>query len=134
MKRRWFLLAALSPLLHVGTAEAGTYLRTANLLIKAGASDANALREHLGDKEMAKVVQGVAAARLDIAGHIVVPSEVVQAHPHLLLVLENYERAAFVVADGKPDRYLVYIQRAQQEEAILRGVIKQLGFSLDDKK
>ena len=62
-----------------------------------------------------------------------VPKEVAQAHPHLLLVLENYERAAESAKDGNAQRFLIYQQRARDEEKILRGVLKQLGWSLPDK-
>jgi hypothetical protein len=55
---------------------------------------------------------------------------VVQAHPHLLLTLENYERSAYAATEGHAERFLIYQQRARDEEQVLRGVLRQLGWSL----
>jgi hypothetical protein len=63
-----------------------------------------------------------------------VPKEVVQAHPHLLLTLENYERAADAAVAGEADRFMIYCQRAQDEERTFRAVLKQLGWELPDPK
>jgi hypothetical protein len=59
-----------------------------------------------------------------------VPKEVAQAHPHLLLVLENCERAADAAKEGRVQRFMIYLQRAREEERTLRGVLKQLGWTL----
>jgi tRNA-2-methylthio-N6-dimethylallyladenosine synthase len=63
-----------------------------------------------------------------------VPKEVVQAHPHLLLTLENYERAADAAVAGEADRFMIYCQRAQDEERTFRAVLKQFGWELPDPK
>jgi hypothetical protein len=69
-------------------------------------------------------------ARLKAAELTSVPKEVVQAHPHLLLVLTNYERAADASENRETQRLLVYLERARDEERTLRSVLKQLGFPL----
>jgi hypothetical protein len=119
------LLAALP-------AHAGSYLDRAALLVRQAGHDADYLRARLSDLELAMVVKQIAAARVAAASRMQVPKEVAQAHPHVLLVLENYERAATAAADGKPQRFLVLQQRARDEERVLRGVLKQLGWSLPD--
>jgi hypothetical protein len=111
-------------------AHAGSYLDRAALLVKHASQDADYLRARLSDLELASVIKQIAAARVQAASRMQVPKEVAQAHPHLLLVLENYERAATAAADGRPQRFLVLQQRARDEERILRGVLKQLGWSL----
>lgn len=63
-----------------------------------------------------------------------VPKEVVLAHPHLLLMLEHYERAAAAAAEGDPPRYYELSRSAQDEEQLFRGVLKQLGWSLPPSK
>jgi hypothetical protein len=118
--------------LAAAPAFAGSYLDRAALLVHQASREADFLRAHLTDLELARVVQKVAAARLKAASKMQVPKEVAQAHPHLLLVLENYERAASAAADGKTQRFLILQQRARDEERTLRGVLKQLGWSLPE--
>jgi hypothetical protein len=71
-------------------------------------------------------------ARLDAANAMTVPKEVVQAHPHLLLVLEHYIQAAEAATRGEAERFVQYHQRALDEERAFRVVLKQLGWVLPD--
>ena len=112
------------------TAWAGSYLNRAALLLTQAGKDADYLRVRLGDRELCEVIHKLAVARVDAAGSMEVPKEVVQAHPHLLLVLENYERATAAAADGKTQQFVVYQLKAREEERTLRGVLKQLGWTL----
>jgi hypothetical protein len=133
--RRWLLaLAGLSPLLLVSLAEAGSYLNRAAMLVAQGSRESEYLRGRVNDKDLAELVHAVAAARLEAASRMNVPKEVVLAHPHLLLTLENYERSADAAVEAHNERFLIYQQRARDEEVILRGVLKQLGFALPDVK
>jgi len=133
--RRGFLaLAGLAPLLWVSSAEAGSYLSRAAMLVVQASRESEYLRGRVNDKDLAELVHQVASARLEAASRMNVPKEVVQAHPHLLLTLENYERSADAAVQGHNDRFLVYQQRARDEEVILRGVLKQLGWALPDFK
>lgn len=131
MNRRIFLgsLVAAS-LSYAFPAWAGSYLDRAALLVTQASSDADYLRARLSDKELARIIHAMAEARVTAATGMAVPKEVAQAHPHLLLVLENYERAAEAAKDGGSQRFLIYQQRARDEERVLRGVLKQLGFPL----
>jgi len=61
-----------------------------------------------------------------------VPKEVLLAHPHLLLVLENYVQSSEAATRGEAERYLQYHQRALDEERTFRTVLKQLGWVLPD--
>ena len=133
--RRWFLsLAGLSPLLVTSVAAAGSYLNRAAMLVALAARESEFLRGRVSDKDLAELVHAVAAARLEAASRMNVPKEVVLAHPHLLLTLENYERSADAAVEGQNEKFLVYQQRARDEEGILRGVLKQLGWALPDVK
>jgi hypothetical protein len=109
---------------------AGSYLDRAALLIAQAAHETDYLRTHLSDRELARVVDRVARARLRAAQEMEIPKEVAAAHPHLLLVLEAYERAVAAVVEGQTGRFLEYQQRARDEEGILRGVLKELGWTL----
>src|SRR5258706_3718724 len=133
-RRCLLALAGFSPLFIAGWAEAGSYLNRAAMLVSQASRESEYLRGRVNDKDLAELVHSVAVARLDAASRMNVPKEVVQAHPHLLLTLENYERSADAAVEGHNDRFLVYQQRARDEEGILRGVLKQLGWALPDLK
>lgn len=135
MKRRALLtLGCLAPLLFSSTAHAGSYLNRAALLVLQASRESEYLRGRVNDKDLAEVVHRVATARLEIASRMNVPKEVVMAHPHLLLTLENYERSAEAAVESKAERFLIYQQRARDEENVLRGVLKQLGWALPSIK
>lgn len=113
---------------------AGSYLNRAALLVSQAGADADYLRARITDRELAAVIHKLAVARVEAASSMEVPKEVAQAHPHLLLVLENYERAAESAREGQTQRFVIYQQRARDEERTLRGVLKQLGWSLPPVK
>jgi hypothetical protein len=133
--RRAFLatLALLACAFTHDVAWAGSYLDRLSLLVSAANNDSDYLRARLSDRELARVIHSVAEARAKAASTMAVPKEVAQAHPHLLLVLENHERAADAAEQGAAQRFLIYQQRARDEERVLRGVLKQLGFPLQQK-
>jgi hypothetical protein len=110
----------------------GTYLSRATLLIGGATREMSYLRARFSDKELARVVSRLAQARLDTASAMTVPKEVMQAHPHLLLVLENHVQAAEAATRGEGERFNVHFQRALDEERTFRAVLKQLGWVLPD--
>ena len=131
MNRRALLtLALFVPLLSTTSAHAGSYLNRAALLVVQASRESEYLRGRVNDKDLADLVYRVASARLEAASRMNVPKEVVMAHPHLLLTLENYERSAQAATESKAERFLIYQQRARDEENVLRGVLKQLGWGL----
>jgi hypothetical protein len=111
---------------------AGTYLNRAVLLLSGASREAVYLRARLGDKELARVTLRLASARLEAARSMTVPKEVEQAHPHLLLVLENYQQAAEAATLGESERFAIYHQRALDEERTFKAILKQLGWLLPD--
>jgi hypothetical protein len=125
------LLASLS---SAFPAHAGSYLNRSAFLVSGARREADTLRQRFGDKELARLAYRLAQARLQSAGTMMVPKEVVQAHPHLLLTLENYERAADAAVNGEGERFMIYCQRAQDEERTFRAVLRQLGWELPDAR
>lgn len=113
-------------------AVAGTYLNRAAMLLSGASREAAYLRARLGDKELARVTHRMAQARLDAARTMTVPKEVEQAHPHLLLVLENYLQATEAASLGELERFGIYHQRALDEERTFKAVLKQLGWILPE--
>jgi hypothetical protein len=125
----WAVVLALG-LLVAKTSLAGSYLDRAALLLAQAAHETNYVRTHLTDKELARMVEPVARARLKAAQEMQIPKEVAPAHPHLLLVLGAHERAVAAAVEGQVGRFLERLQRARDEEAILRSVLKELGWAL----
>lgn len=113
---------------------AGSYLDRVGLLVRQGRSEADYLEYRVGNRELAELVHKMALARLSAARDMSVPKEVTQAHPHILLMLENCERAADAAQSGESDRFTIYQRRARDEEQIFRSIMRQLGFPLEDEK
>lgn len=128
MKRWLSLLAALLCITHV--AWAGSYLDRTVLLINESHRAGAFLRQRTTDRELAKVIQQAAEARLHAAQNMAVPKEVVLMHPHVLIVLEHHERAASAAVEGDTQRCLIHELKADEEERVLRSVAEQLGWPL----
>jgi hypothetical protein len=122
------LLGAAAP------ARAGSYMDRAWLLIGESTRANDFLGKRLHDRELARLIGQAAEGRLSAAKETNVPSEVALAHPHLLLMLEHYERAASAAALGETDRYAQHSTAASEEEQLFRGVLRQLGWSLPPSK
>lgn len=108
----------------------GTYLAQAAALLEAAEIEGASLRKRPSDKELAKLIHRLSLARVEAAHQMPVPKEVVRAHPHLLLVLEAYERAADAALRGAGETFLVALARAREERRTFDAVLSQLGFTL----
>jgi hypothetical protein len=108
----------------------GSYLNRAALLIIESRDEAEILRKHLSDQELARVVLEICEGRLEAARGMLVPPEVRLAHPHLVIMLERYALAADAAVRGKPENFLSIERQARDEEQIFRSIVKQLGWDL----
>ena len=109
---------------------AAQYVDRVQLLVdQASRADAY-LARHLRDRELARLVQKEAEGRLVGARGTIVPKAVALAHPHLLLMLEHYERSSAAAAEGDVKEYYRQRSLAADEEQIFRGVLRQLGQKL----
>lgn len=135
MIRRAFLSTAIcgALLTAVGAAFGGSYLSRAAILLEAAELEGSALRRRLHDKDLARLTHRLATARIESAREMPVPKEVVRAHPHLLLVLEAYERAADAAVRGAHESFLVALARAREERRTFEAVLQQLGWTLKDR-
>lgn len=109
---------------------AGSYLERAALLIHESRTGSAFLRKRLTDMDSAKLVHALALARVRFATDMDVPPEVEQAHPHLLLMLENHERAAAAALDRRPEGFLKAQSLALDEEGLFHTVLKHLGWTV----
>jgi len=133
MKRiRTIAWACLFVACVVSPAWAGSYLDRAGLLLTEANRASHVMRTRLGDKEFLHMVHELSRARLDAASHMLVPKEITVAHPHLLMALENFERAADAAENREPQAFLVYLQKATEEERILRSIVERLGWTIPD--
>jgi hypothetical protein len=134
-QRRSFLKTSLAGLFVFSLSDrafGGSYLNRASVLLRGAELEARALRARFHDKELARVIHEVALARTRTAQEMTVPDEVKRAHPHLLLVLESYERAAEAAVRVNQKDFLVALSRARDEERIFVAILKQEGWTLPD--
>lgn len=130
-RRQWlFGIATLPCLVYAPPAWAGSYLDRAAMLVGVANLELGYLRRKLYDGELARTTQKLAAARLTAAQTMEVPAEVVQAHPHLLLMFEDCERAANAAVERNAEEFLKFQRAARDEEEHFRAILKQLGWQL----
>lgn len=132
MNRRVFLGAAAAAALALATrgAVAGSYLDRASLMLEEGKKEIGMVKTHSGDKELLLVAKTMTEARLKVARKMNVPAKVVDAHPHLMLVLENQDRALEALGQGNTKKYAECLINATDEERTFRNLIKDAGYSL----
>jgi hypothetical protein len=132
MERRSLLalLAGLPLFLTSRDGWSGSYLDRAALLLETSRTERDMVLPRYNDKELVRVVLGVAQARTRSAREMEVPKVVASAHPHLLLVLENSERAYAAALDSNHERFVEHILRARREDSTFRAIVKKLGYTL----
>jgi hypothetical protein len=123
-------LCAGGTVLYSGAAWGGSYLSRASLLLKGAELEARMLRARFHDKELARLTHRLALARTTAAQEMEIPDEVRRAHPHLLLVMESYERAAEGAVRANQKDFLVALARAREEGNIFVAILKQDGWEL----
>lgn len=121
------LIVAFSP-----AAWAGSYLDRAALLLDEAQKEGDLLMPHTNDKELCLVVRELAVARVRAARRMEVPLAVAKAHPHLLLVIENLERAADAAVEGNFKKFMEHLVVARAEDKLFRSILAELHYSLPD--
>jgi hypothetical protein len=112
------------------TAFASSYLRRASLLLDGSRRDRKMVRARRDDRELLLVVHRVAAARALSGRRMRVSKLAAAAHPHLLLVLENCERAYAAGLRDDGHKFVEHIERARSEDLTFRAIIERLGLRL----
>lgn len=126
------LVLAVSALLVALPAWAGSYLDRASLLLEEARREGDLLQPRTNDRELVLVIQALAEARVKAARKMECPAAVAKAHPHLLLVLENSERAAEAAVQGNFKKFMEHLTAARNEDRTFRAVIAQLGYTLPE--
>lgn len=126
------LFVTLATLGLIPIAWGGSYLDRAALMLDEARREGDMLQPRTNDKEMVLVVKTLAEARAKVGRKMEVPAAVVRAHPHMLLVLENYERAAEAADEGNFKKFMEHLNTARDEEKTFRALIRELGYSLPE--
>ena len=134
VRRRRAFLAGAVVLLSAPAVWAGSYLDRASMILTQSEEELVYLQSRMDDKELAQFVHRMAIARLESAAKMLIPKEVAQAHPHLLLMLENCERAAQAAVERRQSRFTRHLRLARDEERLFTAVLRQLGWKLPDFK
>ena len=113
-------------------ARAGSYLDRAALMLDEARREGDMLQPRTHDKEMVLVVKALAEARARVGRKMEVPASVAKAHPHLLLVLENCERAADAASEGNFKKFMEHLIAARDEERTFRALVAELGYTLPE--
>ena len=87
---------------------------------------------HFGDTDFARFAYPLAQRYVDMAGHLTPSQKLVPAHPHLLLVAENVERAVDAAATNQVEVFRKRARTVREELTILDAVLKQLKFKLPE--
>jgi hypothetical protein len=111
---------------------AGSYLDRAALMLDEARREGDLLQPRTQDKELVLVVKTLAEARAKVGRMMEVPAAVAKAHPHLLLVLENCERAADAASEGNFKKFMEHLLVARDEDRTFRSVLGELGYTLPD--
>lgn len=109
---------------------AGSYLDRASLLVNETRREMQFLQGHTHDQDSAKLVHSLTTDRVKAVNHMTVPEEVIQAHPHLLLMLENAERAANALVQKQAKSFGHFLRLVRDEEGLFISILKQLGWRL----
>jgi|GEM_PF-2426720 len=87
---------------------------------------------HIGDPEFARFAHPLAEEYVDLAGRLVPPEKLINAHPHLLMVAENVERALDAAAAGDTPSFRQRARIVREELLTLESVLKQLKVRLPE--
>jgi hypothetical protein len=87
---------------------------------------------YVGEPEFARFAHPIAERYVDLGGRLVPPENLVMAHPHLLMVLENVERALDAAATGDTVAFRQRTRIVREELVTLESVLKQLKVRLPE--
>jgi hypothetical protein len=87
---------------------------------------------YVGEPDFSRFAQPLAERYVDLAGRLIPPDKLVIAHPHLLLVVENVERALDAAASGDTPTFRQRARIVREELVTLESVLKQLKLRLPE--
>jgi hypothetical protein len=134
MIRRAFLtlLFTVAVVAVAPPAWAGSYLDRAAILLDQSRKEGDMLQPRTYDKELATMIKALAEVRTKAARRMEIPAAIAKAHPHLLLVLENMDRAADAALAGNFKKFMQHLNTARDEDRTFRALVAELGYTLPE--
>jgi hypothetical protein len=83
------------------------------------------VRQHLGDKSLARYAHGMAERNAAAAEQMTPPPQYALLHPHFLLVLENIERSFYFASQGRLERYRHHQKVVRKELQLLESLAER---------
>jgi len=117
---------------QVDTRRERVYLSELALLIEGSRRLIGFSESNLEDRDLLKFAHPLAERYVEMANHMLPTAKVVVAHPHLMLVVENLERAIDAAASADSGTYQKRMRIARDELANLEAVLKQLKLRLPE--
>jgi hypothetical protein len=77
------------------------------------------------EPDFARFAHPIAERYVEMAGRLVPPEDLVAAHPHLILVVENVERALDAASGGDTSAFRQRARTVREELVTLESVLKQ---------
>ena len=108
------------------------YLAELALLVDATRRLIAFSESNIDDRELIKFAHPLAKSYVELASHMLPPPKSAVVHPHLLLVVENLERALDSALANDLVAYQKRIRIARDELANLEAVLKQLKLRLPE--
>ncbi|MET0283995.1 MAG: hypothetical protein ABW352_05980 [Polyangiales bacterium] len=103
-----------------------TYMSQMSLVIDGARRLITFCEQHGDDKDLARFARPLAERHVELANRMLPSSRLAVAHPHMLLVVENIDRALDSAAAGDAATYQKRLRIARDELANLEAVLKQL--------
>jgi hypothetical protein len=103
-----------------------TYMSQMSLVIDGARRLITFCEQHAEDKDLARFARPLAERYVELANRMLPSSRLAVAHPHMLLVVENIDRALDSSAAGDAATYQKRLRIARDELANLEAVLKQL--------
>ena len=127
--------AAVAPVAAQGASddkEDRGYLLRMGLVLDGSRRLLSWLERHARDRELARFAHPAAEHYVKLAGRALPTRRLAIAHPHLLLIVENVERATHAVASGDRDGFDRRVRTVHDELALLRSVLENLRVKLPE--
>lgn len=108
------------------TARERSYMSELALVIDGARRLVTFCEQHGQEKDLARFARPLAERYVELANHMLPSAKLAVAHPHLLLVVENLDRALDSGAAGDAVTQQKRLRIARDELANLEAVLKQL--------
>ena len=108
------------------------YLTQLSLLVDAARRLIAFSENNIDERDLIKFAHPLSKSYVELASHMLPPPKTAVAHPHLLLVVENLERALDSALANDMVAYQKRIRIARDELANLEAVLKQLKLRLPE--